>query len=97
VMTDWWISDWTECDENGVNSTQSTCNLTNNQRIGLYALFVGSVWVTSLLRSFLFYILALRSARVLHDRMFTSVLRSPMLFFDTNPIGGFPSHDLCLI
>ena len=29
----------------------------------------------------------LRAARILHNKMFMSVLRSPVLFFDTNPVG----------
>ena len=42
-----------------------------------------------MLRSFLFYALSLRAARTLHNRMFSSVIRGPVLFFDTNPIGRY--------
>jgi ATP-binding cassette subfamily C (CFTR/MRP) protein 4 len=92
VSTDWWIADWADCDVLSLNftdnnSTHATCNLTTQQRTGIYFTFVAFVWFISLFRNFLFFFLALRSARVLHNRMFSSILRSPVLFFDTNPIG----------
>lgn len=40
-------------------------------------------------RSALFFLLAVKSSRKLHDAMFESVLRAPMLFFDRNPVGEF--------
>lgn len=40
---------------------------------------------------FLFNVLV-RCAQSLHDRMFTSILRTPVRFFDINPIGKFHNH-----
>ena len=74
---------------NNNDSTVSTCALSNNERIGIYSGLVSSVWISCLLRSFLFYALSLRAARTLHNRMFSSVIRGPVLFFDTNPIGRY--------
>lgn len=75
-----------DCDQ-VINSTQPSCNLTNDQRIGIYSGLLSSLWISSLGRSFTFYMLLLNAARVLHNRMFQTVLRTPILFFDTNPIG----------
>lgn len=36
---------------------------------------------------FLYSINVIRSARIMHDRMFNAVMRSPMLFFETTPLG----------
>lgn len=86
VVTDWWLSDWADCSAE-TNSSRSTCNVNLDQRIGIFGGLLGSVWIFSIARSVLFYVLMLRAARILHNKMFMSVLRSPVLFFDTNPVG----------
>ena len=45
-----------------------------------------------ILRCLLFLVLVLRSSQVLHNKMFKAVLRAPVLFFDTNPIGKCDMH-----
>ena len=77
-----------DCDS-AVDVNRSLCSLNDKQRIGIYGGLVGSVIFTCICRYLLFFILALRAARILHNRMFESVLRAPVLFFDTNPIGEF--------
>ncbi len=55
--------------------------------IGIYGGLVGSVWILAIARTVLFYIILLRASTLSHNKMFISVLRSPVLFFDTNPVG----------
>ena len=75
-----------DCDsETDIN--RSTCSLSNEQRIGVYGGLVGSLFVFSALRAVLFFLLVLNAARIVHNRMFSRVLRAPILFFDTIPIG----------
>lgn len=38
-------------------------------------------------RGYLFFKVCMHASKVLHDRMFGSILRSTMRFFDTNPSG----------
>ena len=71
----------------GNNSVPSTCFLTTNQRIAIYAGCSMAAVVLSFIRALLFYFICVNASRVLHNRMFASVLRAPLLFFDTNPIG----------
>ena len=73
---------------NGTSSlNRSTCLLSTGERIGIFAsATVGSI-VLNFGRAVLLYGICINASRVLHNRMFASVLRSPMLFFDTNPIG----------
>ena len=51
----------------------------------------GSIAIASLLftivSSFCFYVTALRASGNLHDQMTNAVLKAPVLFFDTNPVG----------
>ena len=70
------------------NSVPSTCFLSTNQRIAIYAGCSIAAVVLSFIRALLFYYICVNASRVLHDRMFASVLRAPVLFFDTNPIGN---------
>uniref|UniRef100_A0A1X7UA79 Uncharacterized protein n=1 Tax=Amphimedon queenslandica TaxID=400682 RepID=A0A1X7UA79_AMPQE len=86
VTADWWISNWAYC-ESDSNDSSSICSLTDNQRIGIYGGLIGSLAVFAGLRSTLFFFLMLNSARIVHNKMFARVLRAPILFFDTNPIG----------
>lgn len=51
----------------------------------------GSIALVSLLltiaSSFCFYLAALKASENLHDEMITTVMKAPVLFFDTNPVG----------
>ena len=69
------------------HSVSSTCILSTNQRIAIYAGCFTAAVVLSVVRSLLFYYICVNASRVLHNRMFASVLRAPVRFFDINPIG----------
>lgn len=43
--------------------------------------------VVSLLRSFMFFSMAMAASTRLHNNMFASITRAPMRFFHTNPSG----------
>ena len=78
VLPDWWIL--------------HLSNLPRDERaqspnLYIYAGLVGVALVLSLLRALLFFNTALNSSQVLHDDMLAAVLRAPVLFFDTNPVG----------
>ena len=78
------------------NNTDTRCNLTTNQRIGVYGGLTGLVILLSIARTTLFFVALLRSSRLFHNKMFAAVLRAPVLFFDTNPVGRYHhiiSHD----
>jgi len=74
--------------------TNSTLNekfceydLTANQRIAIYGGIVICAIFFSFLRGYLYLFVVLRSSRRLHNKMFAAILRTPVHFFDTNPIG----------
>ncbi|KAH7837785.1 hypothetical protein Vadar_017973 [Vaccinium darrowii] len=78
VSSSTWLSFWTK---------QSSSSSGPGFFILIYAIFsFGQVLVT-LLNSFWLITSSLHAARRLHDTMLQSVLRAPMLFFQTNPIG----------
>lgn len=39
------------------------------------------------MRGFMFFNICMRASKVLHNKMFRSILNAPMQFFDTNPSG----------
>ncbi|RWS23154.1 ABC transporter-like protein 16, partial [Leptotrombidium deliense] len=48
---------------------------------------VAVLFVLSLMRAILFFLMCMRASVKLHDRLFRSVVRAPIAFFDNNPIG----------
>ncbi|XP_010051993.2 ABC transporter C family member 12 [Eucalyptus grandis] len=79
ISSSTWLSFWTQ---------QST---SENYRPGFYTLIYallsfGQVTVT-LTNAYWLIISSLSAAKTLHDSMLRSILRAPMLFFHTNPVG----------
>jgi len=71
----------------GNGTLRSSCLLSTNQRIGIYAGTTAAAILLSFARTITFYFLCVNASRVLHNRMFAAILRAPVLFFDTSPIG----------
>lgn len=70
------------------NLTLTTCNLSNQERVLIYGGIIAGMFVLNIARAVLFYIVLLRAAHILHiNRMFQKLLRAPVLFFDSNPVG----------
>ena len=55
--------------------------------LAVYGSLVGASFVFAAIRAYAFLLASLRCSERLHDRMVTAVLRAPLLFFDTNPVG----------
>ena len=52
-----------------------------------YVVLSTTVLLLAFLRSFAFFYVTLKSSENLHSKMLFSILRAPVLFFDTNPSG----------
>ncbi|KAF8030773.1 hypothetical protein BT93_D0072 [Corymbia citriodora subsp. variegata] len=79
ISSSTWLSFWTDQ------------NTSENYRPGFFILIYallsfGQVTVT-LINAYWLIISSLRAAKRLHDSMLQSILRAPMLFFHTNPMG----------
>lgn len=92
---DFWLSLWTDTEQrkaanNGTNVEPAitvTDSLTLDQNATIYTILVASLFVLTLIRTTCFFITCMRSSIVLHNRLFRSVLKAPIKFFDSNPIG----------
>ena len=71
------------------NTSVVNIDLTTHQRISIYGAIVGGSTFIVILRAILAFLVYLASARNLHNKMFKSLLRTPILFFDTNPVGKY--------
>ncbi|OMO75049.1 hypothetical protein CCACVL1_16349 [Corchorus capsularis] len=79
VSSSMWLSFWTD------QSTSTSYK--PGYYIAIYALLGFSQVTVTLTNSFWLIISSLRAARKLHDMMLHSILKAPMLFFQTNPTG----------
>ena len=64
-------------------------DLSTNQRIAIYAGIVSSSIFIVFSRAIFSFLICLAASRHLHNKMFKAILRSPVLFFDTNPVGMY--------
>ena len=73
-----------------ITTATSTCTLDVQQRIGVLAGLTITAVVLSFIRIFLIFGILINGGRILHNRMFSSIMRVPVRFFDTNPSGKTP-------
>ena len=69
------------------DDTSSAFSLTTHQRIAIYGGIVAFAVFAVTMRAVLCYLVILAASRNLHSKMLTAILRAPILFFDTNPVG----------
>ena len=85
---DMWVAYWTTIEQTRIDDDDYDKELISTENcILIYSILVGSLFVTAMCRSFLFYVLSMRSSLRLHDKMFQSLVRAPMHFFSWNPTG----------
>ncbi|XP_053272848.1 ATP-binding cassette sub-family C member 4 [Pleuronectes platessa] len=94
IMQDWWLAYWADMQENLnanstmiVNGQNITAELDINFYLGVYAGLTAATIILGFARNIFMFNVLVRCAQALHDQMFKSILRAPVRFFDTNPIG----------
>ncbi|XP_028288222.1 ATP-binding cassette sub-family C member 4 [Parambassis ranga] len=91
IMTDWWLAYWADEQEKlnigAKNGTNSTTELSKDFYLGIYGGLTAATLVFGFTRNLIMFNVLVRCAQSLHNRMFTSILRTPVRFFDINPIG----------
>ena len=69
------------------NYKKESVNVDIQKSLSIYAALVLSVFLLSLVRTTSFFQMCMKASITLHNKMFRSVLRSPVAFFDNNPVG----------
>ena len=77
------------CSAESDNISFETSDIDSHQRIIIYGEIVGGVLTMAILKATMTMFICLSAASSLQDKMFKSILRAPMLFFETNPIGMY--------
>lgn len=78
VIPDLWLSFLTTLPHD--EQTEST-------NVGIYAGSVAVVVLLTIMRAYFFFMAVLKSSEKLHNNMTTAILKAPVLFFDSNPVG----------
>ncbi|XP_078667891.1 ATP-binding cassette sub-family C member 4-like isoform X1 [Branchiostoma floridae x Branchiostoma belcheri] len=101
VFTDWWLAHWAAKEEEYLNTrtnNSSAQNISEKETITptvvdssfyLYV-FTGvtvAVVVLSTVRTLFMFYNCIMASHNLHNSMFHAIIRTPILFFDTNPVG----------
>lgn len=82
VLTNWWLSQWSDASFTGYDNGRTT-----GYYIGIYGALTGAFATTTLIRSLSNNLSAVRAARKLHFAMLDCIVRVPISFFDTTPVG----------
>ncbi|XP_044141081.1 multidrug resistance-associated protein 5-like isoform X1 [Bufo gargarizans] len=96
AFSNWWLSYWIKQGSGNMsivtaNWTQSNGSMKDNPDlhfyISIYAMSMVVVLLLRFVRGYVFVKSTLRASTKLHDLLFQKVLRSPIHFFDTTPLG----------
>ncbi|XP_063068367.1 multidrug resistance-associated protein 4 isoform X2 [Engraulis encrasicolus] len=95
ILQDWWLAYWAgkqaELNVTDVKDLNPFLNHTQELDLdfylGIYAGLTGATLLFGFMRSLLMFNVLVHSAQMLHNRMFNCILRTPVRFFDVNPIG----------
>lgn len=82
--SDYFLSLWTD-KESGFENVIT--DLTRDQCIYIFTGMVVALFVFSLVRTTTFFSICMRSSITLHNSLFECLIRAPITFFDSNPIG----------
>lgn len=82
ISANYWLKHWSE------NNAKNGSNTNVYWYIAIYAVFgIGSGFFTLARTVVMWVFCAIRGSKKLHDKMAIAVVRSPMSFFETTPIG----------
>ncbi|KAB5584398.1 hypothetical protein PHYPO_G00107090 [Pangasianodon hypophthalmus] len=100
ILQDWWLAYWATEQEklhvlnqnltfsNNISLNQNvTQQLSNEFYLGIYSGLTVATLLFGFTRSLMMFNALVCSAQTLHNRMFNCIIRTPVRFFDINPIG----------
>lgn len=101
IFTSLWLSAWSE---DAADSELRGSTSQRDYRLGVYAAFGVGGTLSTLVAFVSLNLLALQGGEVLHEKMLERILRAPMSFYDTTPMGrilnrfeNFPDRYINLI
>ncbi|XP_074640753.1 ATP-binding cassette sub-family C member 10-like [Tubulanus polymorphus] len=100
-INDWWLSYWISHSHHSHDNSTYSYSLLNslpwtniteaNDNVAfyltVYGILAGSNTVFTFIRAFLFAYGGIVAAKIIHSKLLMSILKAPMKFFDTTPLG----------
>lgn len=83
--SDYFVTFWTN--QEYLRTLNQSTVFTTMEGIYYYGAIIFMVIFVTMLRCLLFFSICMRASKVLHSRMFASLLSAPMKFFNQNPTG----------
>ncbi|XP_069692470.1 ATP-binding cassette sub-family C member 5-like isoform X3 [Periplaneta americana] len=96
AFSSWWLALWIKAGGGNTtllvnNETVVSHNINDNPDFSMYqtvyAAMIAVILGTSFIRGVIFTKVTLRASTHLHNKLFRKMMRSPMLFFETTPVG----------
>ncbi|XP_070787041.1 ATP-binding cassette sub-family C member 4-like [Enoplosus armatus] len=98
ILQDWWLVHWAREEvsngtstavgiNNGINATRPDQEVNLTFYLGIYSGLTAAAVVFGFARSLVIFHGLVNSAQTLHNSMFGAIIRTPVHFFDVNPIG----------
>ncbi|XP_077589032.1 ATP-binding cassette sub-family C member 5 [Stigmatopora nigra] len=96
AFNNWWLSHWIQQGSGNSslisqNETMAEDSMSLNPHIQFYStvyvISMGAALFLKTIRGLVFVKCTVKAASALHDKLFIQLLRSPMRFFDTTPLG----------
>ena len=82
----WWLTYWSE-QSSSAHSSHSHNHPTQGQFLGVYSAINIAVALAMFVRMLYLYLSSLRAAKAIFMQLVNTILRAPMSFFDTTPLG----------
>lgn len=62
-------------------------NLDTNTGVYVYAIIISGLFLFTMIRTTYFFLICMSASVKLHNKMFKSIIRAQLIFFDENPVG----------
>lgn len=91
-FNDFWLSAWTQKSTPNVTAKALGADAVvddDTYNVIIYAVLIIILFVLAFLRSYVTFLICLSSSINIHDSVFKSLLRAPIAFYESNPLGEF--------
>ncbi|XP_027391375.1 LOW QUALITY PROTEIN: multidrug resistance-associated protein 4-like [Bos indicus x Bos taurus] len=96
VLQDWWLAFWTDVQSDlysgALVKEDVNTMIILNWCLRVYSGLTVSTILFGVTRSLLIFYILVNSSQTLHNKILESILRAPVLFFNSNPIGRILNH-----
>ncbi|XP_059740439.1 ATP-binding cassette sub-family C member 4, partial [Bos taurus] len=96
ILQDWWLAFWTDVQidlySGALVKEDVNMMIILNWCLRVYSGLTVSTILFGITRSLLIFYILVNSSQTLHNKILESILRAPILFFNSNPIGRILNH-----